>query len=466
MIVLDDADGESMDLGLQQTKALVAGQGVTLPNFITTTPLCGPSRASMLRGQYAHNTRIKSNADSAKFFGVAYNKQTKRVVSQNTIERDTIATRLKAAGYRTGHFGKYLNAWGSANITGPKPPPPPGWDRFVATVIHGDTPTTYTQYRLLEGNAGQPATKITDYGPESNPAIVYEPRMVTQKAISFIRSTPANKPLFAMIHMRPPHSPATPHPSKANAPLPPSVPPFVNSPAYDEEPVPPIKDGLTSIGLYPFTDEWKAYADNMKAARYRSMLYVDQLIVQVIDELQAAGRLDNTYVFVLSDNGYHEGEHSFAAGKATAYKEVLSPPMWVRGPKVAPNRVDARLAGVHDLAPTLLTLAGEKVPSWMDGRHLRPLLNGNSAVSWRTAILGRNWELFNWMAVQTDDKWKLVLWPNDGYGELYNLAADPFERTNLADQPGQESSIGTLLARLRTLKSCQGAIQCRAAEGP
>jgi N-acetylglucosamine-6-sulfatase len=402
MIVLDDADGESMDMGLTQTKARVAGQGLTLPNFITTTPLCGPSRASMLRGQYAHNTRIKTNADSAKFFGWRYDRETRKVVSQKTIQRDTIATRLKSAGYRTGHFGKYLNAWGSANITGPKPPPPPGWDRFVATVIHGDSPTTYTQYRLLEGNAGQPATKITDYGPESNPAIVYEPRMVTQKAISFIRSTPANKPLFAMIHMRPPHSPATPHPSMANAPLP----LFVPSPAYDQEPVPPIKDGLTSIGLYPFTNEWKAYADNMKASRYRSMLYVDQLIVQVIDELEAAGRLDNTYVFVLSDNGYHEGEHSFAAGKATAYKEVLSPPMWVRGPKVAPNRVDTRLAGVHDLAPTLLTLAGQTVPSWMDGRHLRPLFHGSPAASWRTAILGRNWICsIGWPSRPTNGSW-------------------------------------------------------------
>ena len=451
MIVLDDGDAESMDLGLTQTKALVADQGVILPNFVTNTPVCGPSRAIMLRGQYAHNTKILENADSAKFYGWAY--KNKKLVSQATIERDTIATRLQAGGYRTGHFGKYLNGWGSSNITGPTPPPPPGWNKFIATVVQGKTPTTFTQYRLLNGNA------LTIFGPESNPSLVYEPRMVTQHAISFIRSTPANKPLFAMVHMRPPHEPATPHPSMANEPLP----AFVDAPSFGDPPEPPVQRALTSIGFYPFTQEWMDFIDTNKANRYRSLRYVDQLIMQIVNELQSTGRLDNTFIFVLSDNGWHEGEHSIPAIKGTAYKESISPPMWVRGPNMPAGRIEARLAGTHDLAPTLLGLAGIQIPQWMDGRQLRPLLFGNTTTTWRTAILGEHWQVYKWSALVAQ-YWKLVEWTS-GELELYDTAHDPYERTNLAHQPGYEARVSQLKRRLTALKTCAGAVQCKAAEG-
>ena len=451
MIVLDDGDAESMDLGLTQTKALVADQGVVIPNFLASTPLCGPSRVTMLRGQYAHNTKILTNADSTKFYRWAF--RNRQVVSQATIERDTIATRLQTAGYRTGHFGKYLNGWGSANITGPTPTPPVGWNKFVATVVQGSTPTTFTQYRLLNGNA------LTVFGAESDPSLVYEPRMVAQHAISFIRTTPAAQPLFAMVHMRPPHAPFTPHPSMANAPLP----DFIDQPSFGQEPALPIKRILTQLGGYPFTEEIEDEVRVKRDERYRSMLYVDQLITKIVDELEAKGRLDNTFIFILSDNGWHQGQHSISSGKGTAYKDVLSPPLWVRGPGVPSGRIDTRLAGTHDLAPTLLGFAGQPVPQWMDGRQLRPLINGNLTAPWRTAMLAQNWQQYGWDAVQTD-QWKLVVWRDTGELELYKLDDDPHELNNLADQAGYEDQVTVLSQRLSALKSCAGSVKCRAAE--
>jgi arylsulfatase A-like enzyme len=307
VVVLDDANAESMQLGLPKTKALIADRGVILPNFITTTPECGPSRASMLRGQYTHNHRVLTN------------------------------------GY--------------------------GFPGF------------------------------RDTGMEAG-----------------------------------------------------------------DEPVPPVKAQLQRKGQYPLTTTLADGIDERRANRYLSMLYVDDLIVNVVNTLKAIKRMDNTLFIVVSDNGWHQGEHSIPRDKGTAYKEALSPPMWVRGPGVIAGRTDLRLAATHDLAPTFLRLAKQPVPSYMNGRDMRPLLYAQRKAHWRTAILGQSYSRYDWKAVQTDE-WKLVVWKG-GYRELYNIDVDPWERTNLAEDPARTPKLAELMLRLQDLKACgtAGAVTCQEAE--
>jgi N-acetylglucosamine-6-sulfatase len=182
--------------------------------------------------------------------------------------------------------------------------------------------------------------------------------------------------------------------------------------------------------------------------------------------LRRTGRLDNTYIFVLSDNGWHEGEHSIPRDKGTAYKEVFSPPMWVSGPIVRRGHTDLRLVGTHDLAPTIMRLANIPLPRWMDGRSIYPLLIGNTNAPWRTAMLGQSWSRYKWDAIQTDTNKKLVLWRDDGFLEYYDMTADPYERHNLINEPGRFQEALPLISRLYKLRNCgaSGGVACRVAE--
>ncbi len=358
-IVLDDGNRRSFE-ALTQAKAAVADQGVVIDNFVMTTPACAPSRASMLRGQYSHN------------HGVLTNGQGYPVFRNSGAERDTVATRLQHSGYHTIYVGKYLNLWGKLEKNA-IPDQAPGWTIWASSVVRNESPTAWFEYRLWEGK------KLTVFGPDDDPATSYEPTVVTNRTLRSLKTAPVDKPFFAVVNMRAPHMPATPHPDFANAP----VPQFQPSPSYDEPPANPA----WHVRFPALTNEEKAFIEARNANRYRSMLYVDRAIVKILNELQRSGRLANTYVFVLSDNGMQEGEHRLAR-KGVAYEESLVAPMWVRGPRVIPGRVDTRLAATHDLAPTALRLANQQVPNYMDGRDLRPLLYAQRKAPWRTAVLG------------------------------------------------------------------------------
>ncbi len=92
--------------------------------------------------------------------------------------------------------------------------------------------------------------------------------------------------------------------------------------------------------------------------RLRSLLAVNDLVVTVVDALQATGTVETTYVVFTSDNGFHLGEHRMANGKRTPYEEAIRVPLVVRGPGVPARPVLEELALNIDLAPTVAELAG------------------------------------------------------------------------------------------------------------
>jgi N-acetylglucosamine-6-sulfatase len=107
---------------MPKTRSVLKDKGMTFQNAFVSNSLCCPSRATIMRGQYAHNSGVWNIANPNGGW------QTYRA---KDLERDNVATRLDAAGYRTGLFGKYLNGYkGTSNK-------PPGWDRWFA---HAGTP--------------------------------------------------------------------------------------------------------------------------------------------------------------------------------------------------------------------------------------------------------------------------------------------------------------------------------------
>jgi arylsulfatase A-like enzyme len=121
--------------------------------------------------------------------------------------------------------------------------------------------------------------------------------------------------------------------------------------------------------------------------RIESLQAVDELVKNVVSTLESLGKLEDTYIVFSSDNGYHLGEHRLPAGKDYHYEEDIRVPLLVRGPDIQAGLHIKHLAGNIDLAPTFAELAGARVPRFVDGRSLVPLLFNEPVDRWRHAYL-------------------------------------------------------------------------------
>ncbi|MYS11401.1 sulfatase-like hydrolase/transferase, partial [Streptomyces sp. SID6041] len=98
LLIVTDDQPKATEWATPKTVAWLAGQGVRFTNGHVTTPLCAPSRSSVFSGRFAHNHGVRNNS-----------------ASHSLDQRTTLQRYLKQAGYRTGLFGKYLNAWDIAD---------------------------------------------------------------------------------------------------------------------------------------------------------------------------------------------------------------------------------------------------------------------------------------------------------------------------------------------------------------
>jgi N-acetylglucosamine-6-sulfatase len=143
----------------------------------------------------------------------------------------------------------------------------------------------------------------------------------------------------------------------------------------------------------------------------------------------------------------------------------------VRGPGIEAGSTTDRLALNTDFFPTFTDLAGATTPEYVDGRSLRPLLEGSTTTTWRTAFLlergihpypGLSQDAEPLYGIRTSDGRKYVEY-SGGFRELYDLKTDPYELLNSYDATSPPAD---LVTRLEALKGCAGAT-CRAAEdGP
>ncbi|MFM8999669.1 MAG: sulfatase [Actinomycetota bacterium] len=409
LIVTDDQRWDSLDAMPILARELVA-RGTTFANAFATTPLCCPSRASILTGNLAHTTRVYRNAPP---FG-RY---------EWFDDRSTLATWLDDAGYATGYVGKYLNGYQHAALTGVVPP---GWDRWVAFVR-----PFYTDYAL------------TVDGMVERDLATYATDRLADEAVAFVEG--AEGPLFLTFAPYAPHEPSTPAPEDAAA----VVPSRTSAPTVGEE---DVSDKPAWVRALPPLDAGdRAALATIRTDADRSLLAVDRAIGRILDALARAGRLDRTLVVFTSDQGLAYGEHRWTK-KEAPYEEVIRVPLVIRAPEAfgAPTPATrTELVANVDLAPTIAEFAGVAHPA-TDGTSLAPLLRGE-VVAWRDAVLlehlGGGTPVPSYCGVRTADA-KYVRY-GTGEEELYDLVADPFEATNLADEPS--ALLDDLRSRTRTL---------------
>jgi N-acetylglucosamine-6-sulfatase len=461
-VLTDDLDlGEIAQMPSLQSK--LVKQGVSFSNNFVSVSLCCPSRATSLRGQYSHNTGIKTNGGTTGGFVTAH---------ANGVENSTIATWLNSAGYRTALIGKYLNGYpNSAGDTYV----PPGWDEWYSSVKG----SPYSQYNYTLNENGI----LKSYG---NRAKDYGTTVYLKKTQDFVtRAAQAGEPFFAYLSVYAPHGPATPAPQDvddfpgATAPRPPN---FNEADVSDKPAWIQSKPLLSAAAITKL--------DNLYRKRIQSLQAVDRAISKLITTLKNNGQLANTYIVFTSDNGFHLGNHRLPQGKQTAYEEDVHVPLIVRGPGVPKNAKRAHIVGNVDLAPTFSALGGAATPAFVDGRNVTPLLGASPpAVStWRKAYLIEHWTqagaeppgtgpqeppdedqvvvaaapagLPEFHALRTARYTYIEL--VTGEKELYDHNVDPYELNNIATTAAP-SLLTSLHNQLAALQNCAAAA-CRTAE--
>ncbi|WP_219975567.1 sulfatase family protein [Rubrobacter xylanophilus] len=435
LVMVDDLDLRTME-SLPRLRRLLAVRGTTFENAFVTDALCCPSRATVLRGQYAHNHLIRGNEPPRGGF-----EKFRRL----GLEDSTVATWLKAAGYRTAYFGKYMNGYGRGETH-----VPPGWDEWHA----------------VAGNYLSSWYNDNGHVRYYDPAFYNDTDLVADEALSYLRRTAGRgAPFFVMLAPRAPHQPAVPPRRYADA-FPEAD--LSRPPSFDER---DVSDKPRWVRERPRLGKRKlSFMASLHRRRLRSMLAVEDMVGRLVGTLRESGELENTYIFFTSDNGFHMGEHRLPEGKWTAYEEDIRVPLVVRGPGVPEGRELTHLVLNNDLAPTFGQLGGARVPQWVDGRSLVPLLRRGSPPApgdWRSAFLveaasHRDSGRPGLVAVRT--RRHLYVEYESGERELYDLRRDPYQLRNLYRRASGEL-VRDLRERLKALEGCR-AEGCRVAEGP
>lgn len=421
IITDDETYAEAQDAATNANlNADLVSKGITFTNAIIPNPLCCPSRTSILRGQLSSKTGVWTNSGPYGGWRTAHN---------NGDEDSTVATWLQGVGYRTALIGKYLNGYEDASWV------PPGWDYWRGEEIN-DSGGGYFNYRVSEdGTEVQYGSSPSDYSDD----------VMTGFATDFIASTPIGQPLFMYVGYRSPHGPRT------------------SAPRYAAD---PRCDGVSTTGLPDFR------VAGVGAPRYilrapklplsvgaqepmdacRSLLAVDDGVGAITQALAASGRLADTMIVFISDNGYMYGEHRWGA-KRVPYESSIHVPLVIRYDPLTAKHAGTTNASVVaniDLAPTAAALAGVTPPLLEDGRSLMPLLNGK-ARSVRTGVLLEAYSKDQAPSMPSYCGWRTQRYTYVRYltGEqgLYDLGADPFEMSNLASDPAWQALRERLAAK-------------------
>lgn len=428
LIILTDDQRAGTEVGMPTVMSEIAAKGTSYSEAFVPTSWCCPSRASLLTGKFAHNTGVWQNAASSAWgawTAFAYGGE----------EQDTLATRLQAAGYRTGLFGKYLN---SAELAG-KRSIPPGWDAWTA-FIGGN----HTNYRLTSDVTPTLAKRryLTDE--------------LADQAVKFIESVPADEPVFTYFAPYAPHFPfdAGPYVGSTRAAgllddvmLATKFP----SPSTNQADMSGYPRWMQQI---PTSDTWNVEKRRSRDAltlpevveRQSDMLMgVDFAIRRMIEALREAGRLENTLIVFMSDNGFAWGEHRLQ-GKNTAYDVSVRVPLIMRfDGTLRAGITDPRVVAANvDVHATIMDITGVQ-PGAIDGLSV---LTSNrdglvmEAMKWRNgfkrpAYCGYRSRNYLFVRYATGEE------------ELYDYSRDPYELKNVAADPVYGAVRNSLLSQSR-----------------
>ncbi len=405
----------------------IAKGGAYFQNAFITNSLCAPSRATLMTGLYSHGNGVLDNMGTKLRDDVAWTPDL-----------------LRAAGYEVGFVGK-------SHVPGHFRQK--SWDYYFGFTGQG----SYYQAKIAESG---PDGKI---GPDK-PYEGWMDDVTTDHAISWMKKDRGEKPFCLFLFFKAPHRqwnpPARYKDLYADA--------VVKKPALWDD----LGQGkpraflqaANMFGQYPDTKDY----DGMIRDYCRCVTGVDDNVGKVLDALDTMKVADDTMVMYTSDNGFFLGEWQ-RFDKRFMHEVSIRVPMLIRHPKsVKAGQKPAGMVLNVDIAPTLLNFAGVPDPNTMHGRSMTELIAEPKATDgvkpWRDAWYYEYHEfpdpshnVNKHRGVRTDH-YKFIHYYEPPFSfreefELYDLKADPEEKTNLAGRPKFQPIVAEMKAKMEQLRT-------------
>lgn len=379
----------------------LAARGTLFTNAHCQSPLCNPSRSSLLTGLRPSTTGVYGLAPGIRAVAELKN----HVTLPRTFTR---------AGYFTFTCGKIYHDGAMSpkdkaaefTVVGPSPGMPRPPRKFVKT------PQNHP---------------LMDWGVFPEHDEDQADWKIASAAVEALRTAPRDKPFFVACGFRLPH-----------------VPCYASQQWFDLYPadlltLPPVRDDdRDDTPRFSWYLHWKLPEPRLKFLREEqqwkplvraylaSISFMDSQVGRVLDALQQTGRADTTLIVLWSDHGYHLGE-KLISGKNTLWERSTHVPLIFAGPGITPNAKCSQPVELLDIFPTLLELCGFPARSDLEGHSLAPQLKDAAQERPWPAITTHNQGNHS---IRTND-WRYIRYA-DGSEELYDPRRDPNEWTNLA----------------------------------
>lgn len=456
-IISDDLTAEALACyGNEQCRTpnidRLAERGVKFTAAYCQYPVCGPSRAAMMSGMYPESIGVTGNGSAERF-------------TTTLGDRPSMSQHFRNNGYYAARCSKIYHMRVPGDITKgvPGPDHAASWDEtFNAHAAEWMTPGRVSHmsnerlkldpdghYSLGFGGAFwavQTHDRAPD-GPAMSPDLAKAQQafagpstqpddQATEQALRILKERNPDKPLFLAIGYVRPHVPlVAPESYFEHYPVDAITLPETRDGDYDDIP----KSGLPRIGA-KMGMKGPRPRQEIRASYYACVEYMDSQVGQIVKAVQASGRADNTIFVFTSDHGYFLGEHDFWS-KMGLHEESVRIPMIIAGPNVEPGVTDS-LAQQIDYYPTLSELSGLEIPEHIEGKSLVPVLSDKQVdvheAVFTNRLQGHLVRTKNWAYMQH----------RDGAEELYDMASDPQQFTNVVDDLANASVRDELRKRL------------------